>query len=68
MTASCCQAVRTKILCTSFHGLPQRRERFFLIAVRLDSLNPSFDLDNIWPEDLPEAGAKLPLLLEDLKN
>jgi len=23
--------------------------------VRLDSLNPSFDLDNIWPEDLPEA-------------
>ena len=42
--------MRVQILKTSDHGTPQKRKRMFLVAIRIDSINPAIgNVDNVWP-------------------
>lgn len=44
-----------KILDTSKQGLPQKRERMFLVAIRLDSLSADMTIDDVFPANLKKA-------------
>ena len=45
--------VRTKLLRTSDHGVPQKRRRLFLVAIRADSIRADANLEMMWPEPIP---------------
>ena len=47
------QVVRHRILVTEDNGIPQRRQRVFVIAIHLDSLNPQMVIDDVFPPALP---------------
>jgi len=56
------EVVRVHFLKTSDCGIPQKRKRMFLAAIRIDSINPAIgNVDNVWPVPLQrEAGLMLP--------
>ena len=41
---------------TCDHGLPQKRERLYIIAVLREHLQPDVQLKSVFPEPLHEAG------------
>lgn len=46
------QAVQHRLLCTSDHGVPQRRERFFLVAILAEFVREGVSLESIFPKPL----------------
>lgn len=46
------EVVLHKLLTTSQHGIPQKRERVYVLGIRKDSINPQMSLDDIFPPPL----------------
>lgn len=52
-----------KLLTTSQHGIPQKRERVYVLGIRKDSINPQMSLDDIFPPPL-KSPVNLPMFLQ----
>lgn len=64
------EVVRIQILKTSDHGIPQKRKRMFLVAIRIDSINPAIaNVDTVWPTPLQrKAGSMLHAMMPAISS